>query len=427
MSPNDAAELDRHGGQIPAELIAFAVRREARAKELANRLNAELPPTVWEYFAAATRGDWPGVERLGNELRNIPAGSPKPDAAVISQVWPAIMEIWMAFAHFTLGEPRYAFSFGREIIASIPNGSIYFGGTYAGRGLVTALCRCQEEGDPFFTIAQDSLLEPRYLRYLREIYGQQIFIPSDDDLQLARGEHQRDFEHRKKEGILRPGEAPDNILAVWAMTAVLVKLIFDRNPTRQFFMEKSLPIEWMRPHLAPHGLILSVHREPFAVLTSDVVEKDFMFWNAKLLQMVGGWLRKGTPIGEVCEFAEQVHLRKNLVGFAGDPRFVTNDPTREMFCKLRLSIAELYKWRATHFSDPARRDYIDQAADFAFRQAFALNPCSAACAFQCVQHYLENNRLTEALLVARSAGKLAPENGQLQWLAQMIKHRSFQA
>src|SRR5208283_3182831 len=122
------------------------------------------------------------------------------------QVWAGVMETYMAFAQFALGEPKYAFAFGRGIIQSIPPGSIYFGGTDAGRGLVTALCRSHETGEPFFTLTQNVLVDRwSYLRYVREIYGRAIFIPSDEDVQQATEEYQRDLDRRKKENKLLPG------------------------------------------------------------------------------------------------------------------------------------------------------------------------------------------------------------------------------
>jgi hypothetical protein len=96
---------------LPLEIPSFAARKEARAGELAARFNAELSPVVWDYFAAATRGSWVEVARLGEEVRQLP---PPPadrglDPAVIAQVWAAIRAIHMASAQFALAEPKYAF------------------------------------------------------------------------------------------------------------------------------------------------------------------------------------------------------------------------------------------------------------------------------------------------------------------------------
>src|SRR5208282_779660 len=123
----------------PPTIIAFAARKDASARKVAERFKAELPPSVWFFFVAAKNGDWPAVARAGNELRNVPLPSdvPRPDPAVIALIWSWVMEVYLAFAQFALGEPKYALMFGEDIIRSIPPGSIYFGGTDAGRGLVT--------------------------------------------------------------------------------------------------------------------------------------------------------------------------------------------------------------------------------------------------------------------------------------------------
>jgi hypothetical protein len=436
MSANDPAGTDGRSaqpatGKLPAELIAFAVRKEARAKEVASRFNATLPAAVWEYFEAATQGNWPEVARLGEELRNptLPPGVPKPDPTVTTYVWSAIMEIYMAFGQCALGEPKYAMAFGRDIISSIPPGSIYFGGTDAGRGLVTALCRSHETGDPFFTLTQSALSDRRsYLRYAREIYGRAISIPSDEDVQQALNEYRRDFDQRKRENRLLPGEEreggdgefPNTIFGVWAVNGALAKLIFDRNPDREFFVEESFPLQWMQPHLAPHGLILRISRQPLATLSPDLVEQDQKFWSDRVGQMLGDWLRPETPLSEVCAFADRVFVRKDLAGFTGDPAYVASAPARDAFSKLRAATAGLYQWRARKSSDATERRRMAVAADFASRQAFALDPGSAHAAFRFMGHLFGEKRPADALLVAETASAVSPENAQLHtWVQDM--------
>lgn len=50
---------------------------------------------------------------------------------------------------------RFAESFARDIIDSIPPGSIYFGGADPGRGLVTAFVPSLPEAKPFFLLSQN--------------------------------------------------------------------------------------------------------------------------------------------------------------------------------------------------------------------------------------------------------------------------------
>jgi len=44
------------------------------------------------------------------------------------------------------------------------------------------------------------------------------------------------------------------------LSAPLIKMIFDKNPGRELFIEQSYPIKWMRPNLEPHGLIFKLTR-----------------------------------------------------------------------------------------------------------------------------------------------------------------------
>ena len=91
------------------------------------------------------------------------------------------METWGALDAFGEGDEKYSMIFGTNIIASIPAGSIYFGGTEAGQFIITALQKSQVQADPFFTLSQSALADARYLEYLRGMYGTKIYMPTDED------------------------------------------------------------------------------------------------------------------------------------------------------------------------------------------------------------------------------------------------------
>ena len=59
-----------------------------------------------------------------------------------------------------VGDEKYSTAFGRDIIASIPLGSIYFSGSDPGRFIVSAMCHSQIDGDPGVTKS----FEPRMTR-----------------------------------------------------------------------------------------------------------------------------------------------------------------------------------------------------------------------------------------------------------------------
>ena len=130
--------------------------------------------------------------------------------------------------------------------------------------------------------------------------------------------------------------------------------------------------------------------------------------------MIGGWLKPDTTIEEVAAFAEKIHVKKDLSGFAGDPQFVQNEYWSPNFSKLRSSIGGLYAWRARHATDAGEKKRMNDVADFAFRQAWALCPYSAETAVRYVNLLMSQNRRADALLVAETAAKM-PEMKNFDW------------
>src|SRR5215831_13690113 len=261
-SPEDSAisaELDRFISEKVAQ-----VRAETRAPE------HEMGPLSQAFFTAAEKGDWRGVFDDLAAFRDcaregLKAGVESKRQVVYPVEWAVVNEVGGALELFADAE-KYAVAFGRDIIASIPPGSIYFGGTDAGRVLVTALSRSHVNADPFFTLTQNALADYRsYLRYARGMYGSRIYLPTEEDVMKAFNEYQEDARLRKAEGKLLPGEFFEEgatitdlrgQLAVMALNGRLSKLMFEKNPEREFYVEESFPLNWMYPHLIPHGLVL---------------------------------------------------------------------------------------------------------------------------------------------------------------------------
>lgn len=436
---------------IPPEIRAFAAAKEEHARDLAQKLKLEVSPDLWAFFKAAKAGDWTKADRLWQDLRlrsgqyERPKGGPEPklDPKVRTPVWQTALETDLALEAFAKGEPKYAFAFGRGIIASIPAGSIYFGGTDPGRGLVTALCKSHALADPFFTLTQNALADGTYLEYLRATYGDRIYIPSGEDSQRAfsdylanaqrRLEHDRKFPNEPKQ--IKPGEdvrIVDNRVqvsgqvAVMAINGLLTQRIFDQNPDREFYVEESFPLDWMYPHLSPHGLILKVNREPLETLPEEVVKRDQQFWADQLRQTLGDWLREDTPVQAVCDFAERAFAKKDVAGFTGDPKFIASEYASKTWSKLRSAIAGVYFWRITQARAAAEKDRMRRAADLAFRQSFALCPTSPEAVFRYVNLLVTAGRVDDALRVAGTAEKLATEKAPFGNLAKELERLKAQ-
>jgi hypothetical protein len=417
---------------ISEQLKRFAAEKKAQAIAATQAEAREMLPEFKSLFTAAEKGDWPALKNIWQEIGQhtspFEIGGPNDwrEQGIPSKV---VQEIIGAFENIMEAEDGYAIAFGRDIIGSIPPGSVYFGGTDPGRFVITALCKSQVNGDPFFTLTQNALADAGYLHYLRSMYGARIYIPAEADSTNAFSEYLNDAHRRLKENQLRPGEEIEEIdgklnvsgqVAVMSINGLLAKIIFDKNPDREFYVEESFPLEWMDPHLSPHGLVMKLNRQPLAELPDDLVSRDREYWTRYVQGMIGDWLHAGTQIGDVVAFIEQVHLNRDWSGFKCDRQFIQNHEPQKSFSKLRSSIAGIYAWRGTHTASAVERKRMLAEADFAFRQAIALCPCSLEALFRYVSLLASQGRTQTAVALVETLLKLEPKSVALLNLFQQL-------
>ena len=406
---------------MAVELKRFVAEKCAQMRAETRAPEHPQSPVSSAFFAAAERCDWPGVfdavAQMHQAMRE--GKSRSADWAVYPVEWAVVNEIGAALELFAAGEEKYAIAFARDIINSIPQGSIYFGGTDFGRFLVTGLCRSHVKGDPFFTIAQNALVDRRsYLRYLRGMYGSRIYIPTEEDATRAFDEYEQDARKREAEGRLLPGEFLQEgklelggQLSVMAINGLLSRLMFDKNPEREFYVEESFPLNWMYPHLSPHGLILKINRQPFSELPKEISDRNREHWTRYIGSMIGDWLTFETALPEIVAFVDKVYLAQDLSGFRGDPLYIQTDIHQRSFSKLRSSIGGLYTWRTQNTQSSEETERLVKEADFAFKQAFVLCPNSPEAVFRYVSFLLGQKRLDEAILLAEAAVRLEEKPG----------------
>jgi hypothetical protein len=417
--------LDKSGAS--AQLKQFLAAQETQARALAKQDGNKLPSEFDAFYKAAETGDWQDATNLFQQMRKRLDG----DSSLLGSWWSATLDAYGVFETFPPGD-KYAIAFGYDIIQSIPAGSIYFGGADPGRFVVTALMESHADGKPFFVLSQNPLTDATYLHYLRAMYGGKIHTLTDEDLQKSfqdyttdaqrRLSHDKQFPNEPRQ--LKPGEEVrldsngriqmSSHMNVIGIRELLTKTIFDKNPDREFYVEESFPLDWMYPYLEPHGLIMKINGQPLPALSDEIVQRDSDYWTNYLMPMIGGWLKPDTTIEEVAAFAEKIHVKKDLSGFAGDPQFARSEYWCENFSKLRSAIGGLYEWRTQHAADAAEKKRMNDAADFAFRQAWALCPYSTETVFRFVNLLTSQNRRADALLVAETAAKMPEMNGNGQ-------------
>jgi len=286
------------------------------------------------------------------------------------------------------------------------------------------------------------LLEAAYpaeiARSLGGLYpDREIYTPSLEDQQRCTQEYMADVARRTQLNQLRPGEEVKIVngtiqvmgqVAVMGINGLLTKVIFDRNPQREFFVEESFPLDWMYPHLTPHGVIMKLNRQPLTGLPEELLARDHEFWRQYSNRLTGDFIGYDTSVKEVTQWIERRYLRYDFEGFTGNRKFIHDIDAQKSFSKLRTALAGLYAWRLlpqcpADFRPKTAVEFqaLAREANFAFLQALAFSPWSPEAVLRYENFLLQFNRLDDALLVAETCLKLDPYNGQVRGLAESLK------
>jgi hypothetical protein len=421
-----------------AQLKQFLAAQEVQARALAKEEGKKLPSDFDAFYRAAETGDWQDATNLFEQM----AKRVDADTSLRGSWFSATLDADGVFWTFPRGD-KYAVAFGKDIIQSIPAGGIYLGGADPGRFAVTALMVSHADGNPFFMLSQNPLADATYLHYLRAMYGGKIQIPTDEDLQKSLQDYTADAQRRlahdqqfpKEPRQIMPGEEVrlgsnglielSGQMNVIGIRELLTKTIFDRNPDREFYIVEGFPLVWMYPYLEPHDLIMKINRQPLPALSDETVRRDSDYWRKYLTPMIGDWLNDGTSVKKVAAFADKVFGKHDFSGFTGDPQFVQNEYWCNNYSKLRCATAGLYAWRARQTKDAAERKRMNDAADFAFRQAWALCPYSPEVVLRYVNLLFIEQRYSDALLVAETTAKMPEMKGRdgepIRGLVEQIK------
>ncbi|MGE3311388.1 MAG: DUF2723 domain-containing protein [Limisphaerales bacterium] len=268
-------------------------------------------------------------------------------------------------------------------------------------------------------------------RSLGGVYPEiEIHTPTPEESARCYNEYMQDAFQRKQVGQLKQGEdvreeggrvTVNGQTAVMSINALLCRIIFDRNPDHEFFIEESFPLDWMYPYLTPYGIIMKLNRNPIETLDEETLQRDHEFWTQYSERLVGNWITDDTSVKEICDFVTKVYIERDLRGFKGDRKFLRDDNAQKAFSKLRSSIGGIYYHRVNNSKTAAAQQRMIREADFAFRQAFAYCPYSPEAVFRYAQLLAQVGRFDDALLVATTALRLDPFNSSVVSLVEQLK------
>ncbi len=256
--------------------------------------------------------------------------------------------------------------------------AVFFGGTDPGRFVPTYMIYSAHYRSDVFLITQNALADNTYMNVMRDLYGDQIWIPSQQDSNFAFQRYVEDV----RAGRIQAGAdvsfeggrvSVQGVQGVMTINGILARMIFEANKAKHdFYVEESYVIPWMYPYLTPHGLIMKINKEPVPEITPEMVKNDREFWD---------WYTK--------------RLTSN-------PKFVRDVVARKTFSKLRSAIAGLYAYRR-----------LFDEAEYAFQQAIDLYPLSPEANFRLADIEMQQFRFTKAREVIEAFLKEDPGNDRV--------------
>src|SRR5260221_12980345 len=119
---------------LEARVKQFFSDKEAQAHVLAKLEDQAQAPEIWDFFEAGENGDWKTVAALYGTLRRgaYQYEGTRKDSRLETTVWQTVNESFGAYDECANGAEKYVTTFAREILDSMPRGSVYFGGTDPG-------------------------------------------------------------------------------------------------------------------------------------------------------------------------------------------------------------------------------------------------------------------------------------------------------
>ena len=230
--------------------------------------------------------------------------------------------------------------------------AIFFGGTDPGRFVPTYMIYAADFRPDVYLITQNALADDTYMSVERDLYGDEIWIPSKEDSaeafniyvdEVQRGVRPANGDLKIENGRVQVTGA----LGVMEINGILTKMMHDHDRLRHaFYVEESYVIPWMYPYLSPHGLIMKINSVPTAY-SPVTAAKDADFWD---------W-----------------YVRRLLA----DPMYRRDFAGQKSFSKLRAAIAGLYM-KQGRYSEGSQ----------AFREACLLYPASPEATFRYSQESL---------------------------------------
>jgi len=369
---------------VAEKVLQFARGHEALVAAMAKHLNVAVPEDVNRFFAALKAGHWEETTNLFAQLKQLRQSENRPSG--LEKLWPAVMETYGAAQAAHNWPAQQLLDYGNAILGSLRPGTVYVGGTDAGRFIPTLLTETGE-GPSHIVLTQNALADMTYLEYVSFRYGDQLNL-------LTSGESQKGFQNYLEDALkrllhdqntpdgprqIRPGEdirmtegrvQVSGQVAVMSINEILLQTLMQKNPDTTFALQESFPFKSLYAEANVLGPITELRANASAPLMAETAAQSLDYW------------------------------RTTTQSLQADP--ATTSVSREAFAKLLLGQANLFVNRE-----------LPSEAEQAYRLANSLNPASPEGVSSYVSLLTGQGRINEARQVAQNAVNVAPDNEQL--------------
>ncbi len=376
-------------------------------------LSPARPTNGWNGFVAKAYHSFAG---LGITRTNYwpPPGGPQ---------WRPMEDLNSAIKLYQRWDPGLFQIYYTNLLGSIPAGSVFVSDTDSYFFM---------PGGKFLTLTANQFVNSDYLGAARSLGWKSVQLPTQGDLSTIFSSYVADAIARSKSGRLRPGEnisvttggsaSVGGIGAITQLIGLVLRQVVTNNPNCNFYYDEGHVLDWTLPYLVPDGLILKLDHSPVVAMDESIVEQDHEYWQRIVRQLTGLGPEDCRSVSQISEFAQAVYGRKDLSGYHGDPRYATNEIARQFFAEMRIAIAGVYAWRATNSAASTESPRMAREADFAFRQALALNPTADGLP-RFGEFLLSQDRTNDIQILVNTVQNIEPASKTAVDLSELLKAR----
>jgi hypothetical protein len=296
--------------QTADEIVASKVKQFGRsrrevARRIAQRLQKDVPVEVEAFFDAIESGRWEEIKARWEVLAKRSgqyADSDPGHSEELNPFWSAVLDAYGVAEQAHDWPAQKLLDYGNAVLDSLRPGMVYVGGTDNGRW-IPELLNDTGGGEQHVILTQNALADARYMDWMRELYGDRLATPSQEDSQRAfeeytadaqkRLEHDQQFPDEPKQ--IRPGEEVKLVdgrvqvssqVGVMTINEKLLQMLMDKNPDLSFALQESFPLKGTYGDALPLGPLMELRaQDGETTFTAERAAQSLDYWRDRTQQV----------------------------------------------------------------------------------------------------------------------------------------------